>query len=165
MQGHPMSCTRSEQGFTLVEVMVAVAIIGVALPAFILSLLKQVDSVAYLRDKLEAQLIAENMMTELFIRNGLSGEVPRSEDGTQELASRKWYYETDFKEYPQEALKDVFAVEIKVWLKSDDLDVNTTEEKPLVTFYGALYKKQQKEAIQRPKIDEYPVKRHEKKGS
>ncbi len=148
---------QKQQGFTLIEVMVAVAIIGVALPALIMSLLGQVDSISYVRDKMEAQLVAENIMTELRIRNAMSGEVPKKEDGTKDMASRQWFWETDFKAYPQDELKDVYAAEVKVWLKTEGADVKTAEEKPLVIFYGALFKrKQDQQQITRPAPEKFP---------
>ncbi|MCY4045664.1 MAG: type II secretion system minor pseudopilin GspI [Cellvibrionales bacterium] len=153
-----------QQGFTLIEVMVAVAIIGVALPALIMSLLKQVDSIAYVRDKLEAQLVAENIMTELRIRNELTGEIPKKENGEKPMGERDWLWETDFKEYPQEELKGVFAIEIKVWLKDEGNDDPTREAKPQAIFYGALFKSE-KVPIKVPKPENAPGQKSKASGS
>ena len=54
-------------GFTLVEVMVALAVVAVALPALLMSLYQQVDSTAYLRDKSMAHMVAANKLAELRI--------------------------------------------------------------------------------------------------
>ena len=153
--GKRHSNKQAQQGFTLIEVMVAVAIIGVALPALIMSLLRQVDSIAYVRDKLESQLVAANIMTELRIRNELTGEIPKKEQGQKPMGEREWFFETDFKEYPQEELKGVYAVEIKVWLKKEDQDNPASDAKPATVFYGALFKVE-KITIKLPKVENAP---------
>ena len=56
------------RGFTLVEVMVALAVVAIALPALMISLYQQVDSTGYLRDKSLAHMVAANKLSELRIR-------------------------------------------------------------------------------------------------
>ncbi len=53
------------RGFTLVEVMVALAIVAIALPAVLMALYQQVDDTAYLRDKTMAQMVAANKLAEM----------------------------------------------------------------------------------------------------
>ena len=53
------------RGFTLIEVMVALAVVAIALPALLISLYQQVDSTAYLRDKSIAHMVAANKLVEL----------------------------------------------------------------------------------------------------
>jgi len=80
-------------GFTLVEVMVALAVVAVALPALLLTLDQQVDGTAYLRDKSLAQLVAANKLSELRLRAAATGTVLRGrESGELELAERTWYW-------------------------------------------------------------------------
>ena len=53
------------QGFTLVEVMVALVIVAVALPALVFTYLQQVDNAGYLRDKWLAGQVIENKWAEV----------------------------------------------------------------------------------------------------
>ena len=52
------------RGFTLVEVMVALAVVAVALPALLTTLYQQADDTAYLRDKALAHMVAANRLQE-----------------------------------------------------------------------------------------------------
>ncbi|MEY3007097.1 MAG: type secretion system protein GspI [Pseudomonadota bacterium] len=80
-------------GFTLVEVMVALAIVAIALPALVFAYLQYVDSTGYLRDKLLATQVVENKWAEVQLLNSeknfnLDGE----QRGQYELAERTWYW-------------------------------------------------------------------------
>ena len=57
----------SHGGFTLVEVMVALAVVAVALPALMVALYQQIDGTAYLQDKSLAHMVATNKLTEIRI--------------------------------------------------------------------------------------------------
>lgn len=94
--GRPLSfagAARAAAGFTLVEVMVALAVVAVALPALLFTLDQQIDGTAYLRDRSLAQLVAANKLSELRLRAAASGSVLRGrESGEVELAGRTWYW-------------------------------------------------------------------------
>ena len=82
-----------QAGFTLVEVMVALAIVAIALPALVFAYLQYVDSTGYLRDKLLATQVVENKWAEVQLLNAeknfnLDGE----QRGQYELAERTWYW-------------------------------------------------------------------------
>lgn len=82
-----------QTGFTLVEVMVALAIVAIALPALVFAYLQYVDNAGYLRDKLLATQVIENKWAEVQL---LSAEKNFNLDGEQrgqyELAERTWYW-------------------------------------------------------------------------
>jgi general secretion pathway protein I len=82
-----------QSGFTLVEVMVALAVVALALPALMFALYQQVDGTGYLRDKSLAQMVASNKLVELRLltaaRTGLFSGV---DSGVEELAGRQWHW-------------------------------------------------------------------------
>lgn len=85
--------TGKSRGFTLVEVMVALAVVAIALPALLLALSQQVDATAYLRDKSVAKLVAANKLVEIRLlararRSLLEGR----DSGVTEMGDREWYW-------------------------------------------------------------------------
>lgn len=84
------------RGFTLVEVLVALAIVALAVPALLFALDQQVDGTAYLRDKSLARLVASNKLTEMRLLADARGQLLRgSESGEERLAGRDWYWWLD----------------------------------------------------------------------
>ncbi len=78
-------------GFTLIEVLVAVAILGFTIPALMLLMMQQTDSAASIRDKTIAHWIAENKATELRLQHRLSGQLlNREQSDTIEMAANQW---------------------------------------------------------------------------
>ena len=55
---------RSDRGFTLIEVMVALAIVALALTAIAASMNQMIDSATTMRDRTYASWIAQNKITE-----------------------------------------------------------------------------------------------------
>jgi general secretion pathway protein I len=80
-------------GFTLVEVMVALAIVAIAVPALLFALFQQLDGTEYLRDRSIASWIATDRMSELRLVVAKQGAVPKGELlGETRLAERDWYW-------------------------------------------------------------------------
>jgi general secretion pathway protein I len=79
------------RGFTLVEVMVALAIVAFGLTALFATTTQTVQASSYLREKTLAQWIALNRITEA----RLEGEPPEDEDmsGEIEYAGESWRWE------------------------------------------------------------------------
>ena len=65
MRSNPLSRASRCRAFTLVEVMVALAVVAVAVPALLLTLSQQLDGTRYLQDRTQAQWIAANRLAEL----------------------------------------------------------------------------------------------------
>jgi general secretion pathway protein I len=82
-----------ERGFTLVEVMVALAVVAVAVPALLFTLDQQIDGTAYLRDRSLAQVVAVNRLAELRLAQRGAGAALRGESaGSEVMAGRDWYW-------------------------------------------------------------------------
>jgi len=109
-----------------VEVMVALAIVAIALPALLMALYQQVDDTAYLRDKTLAEMVAANQLAQIRLvvastRNLTTGK----DNGQVTLADRDWYWwaETKTTEVPQ-----YFRIDISVALEEEQ------REHPLYTL-------------------------------
>lgn len=80
-------------GFTLVEVMVALAVVAVAVPALLLTLFQQIDGTEYLRDRSMASWVAANRLGELRLVVAKGGGLPEGDlSGEARLAERDWYW-------------------------------------------------------------------------
>lgn len=79
-------------GFTLVEVLVAVAVLAIALSAVIAAMARQADNAGYLKQKTVALWVAHNRLAELQLQT----EPPAigRADGEVEMAGAKWRWET-----------------------------------------------------------------------
>lgn len=89
-----MTPERGNRGFTLVEVMVALAVVALALPALVMSLYQQVDGTGHLRDKSLAQVVAANKLAEIrLVSQARQSLLNGSESGNTELAGRQWSWQ------------------------------------------------------------------------
>ena len=121
---------RAFLGFTLVEVMVALAVVAVALPALLLTLSQQLDGLRYLEDRTHAQWVAANRLAELRLVAGAKGSLQTGRvSGTEELAGRSWYW---WSEGVETEVPGFFRYEIVV---SDQED---GEASPVHTLDGYL---------------------------
>ncbi|HYM29522.1 MAG TPA: type II secretion system minor pseudopilin GspI [Steroidobacteraceae bacterium] len=78
------------RGFTLIEVLVALAIVAIGMAAVLGSLSSSADTVSRLRDKTFAQWFAMNRIATL----RLSGQAPPTgkSNGDDDYAGRKWHW-------------------------------------------------------------------------
>jgi general secretion pathway protein I len=128
------------RGFTLVEVMVALAVVAVALPALLVSLNQQVDSTGYLRDKSMAHMVAANKLEEVRIMARARESLLQGRDsGTERMADRDWYWWLS--STPTEVAQ-FYRVEIDVGLSE------AQREQPLYTlvaFFSADLRSEQEQ--------------------
>lgn len=102
-------------GFTLIEVMLAMAVFSIAGIALLSAATNNARNIDYLEDKMFAnwvaanQLVASNLVKKWPPKNNLKGEV--------ELAGRAWFWRQ--KVLPTTD-KDMRAIVMEVRLKSDD---------------------------------------------
>lgn len=122
---------KAERGFTLIEVMVALMVIAIALPALLKALYQQVDGTAYLRDKSIAQWVASNKLTENRILLNRTDVLFRGErNGVQRMADRDWFWWSVSEPTPVE---DFYRIEVVVAAAEDRRDT------PLFTLVGYMY--------------------------
>ena len=105
-----------QQGLTLIEVLIALAIIAIALTAIIKSTSQDIRGTTYLQDKTIAMWVGQNVINET--RTGLlrlSGEEPVMQKTT--MLDRDWYWQASAIPTPNHRIKKirvrVFAHAIK----------------------------------------------------
>ena len=114
------------RGFTLVEVMVALAIVAIALPALLVAMYRQVDDTGYLRDKSLAAMVAANQLAQMRLVVASTRSLTAGKDnGNVTMADREWYWWIETTAQPQE---DLFRVQIDVALEE------TQRDQPLYTL-------------------------------
>ena len=105
------------RGFTLVEVMVALAIVAIAVPALLLALFQQLDGTEHLRDRSIASWVATDRLSELRLVVAKQGALPEGELlGETRLAERDWYW---WIEQQATEIPGFIRIEIKVSIEED----------------------------------------------
>ena len=81
----------SRHGFTLVEVLVALAVVSIALSTLLVTLQQQIDNSMYLRDKTLAKYVSTNKLSEFRLISSAGREMSLgTEFGSTEMAGRTW---------------------------------------------------------------------------
>ncbi|HXZ59667.1 MAG TPA: type II secretion system minor pseudopilin GspI [Steroidobacteraceae bacterium] len=78
------------RGFTLIEVLVALAIVTVGMAAVLGTVSSSADTEVYLRDKTFANWVALNQIAQVRVSGQLPA--PGKSDGDSEFAGRKWHW-------------------------------------------------------------------------
>ncbi|OUD14289.1 type II secretion system minor pseudopilin GspI [Thioflexithrix psekupsensis] len=79
-----------KNGFTLLEVLVALAVVAIALAAVIKALGQQVENQRYLQDRTLGQWVAHNVLTELQVKN--EWVAVGEKEGNTDMAQRSWFW-------------------------------------------------------------------------
>lgn len=105
-------------GFTLIEIVVALAVLAVAMGALISGMARYADNASYLREKTVALWVAHNRLVELEM-TPVWPTLGRS-DGDVEMAGAEWRWFVTVTESPDPAVR---RVDIRVQLKERAGDV------------------------------------------
>jgi len=104
----------ARNGFTLLEVLVALAIVAVALSAIIRATGLNASNALYLENKTFANWVAMNIMQETRLQATLPTESQRN--GSVEMAQREWFWKLKVSDTMEKSLK---RIEIQVKLDPD----------------------------------------------
>jgi general secretion pathway protein I len=117
------------RGFTLLEVVVALAIVTIGMAALLGALSSSTDTVSYLRDKTFAQWVALNQIATL----RLSGQQaqPGDSDGDTDYAGRTWHWR---QEVTATEVPGVVRIDVKV--RPKDLKVADEDSGWFTTVSG-----------------------------
>ena len=120
MMNRAISLNRlANKGFTLVEVMVALAIVAMALPALIMLVLTQIDGAAHIRNKTYAMWIAENELTRLNLLNNNKErfptfKLPEKDSGKTEMMGLEWQWQFETTKAEEIPVEGVLKLDIDV---------------------------------------------------
>jgi general secretion pathway protein I len=101
----PIPHSRLASGFTLIEVLIALAVVAIALLALTRAASVQVSSFDALRERTLAGWVAANVLTD----TRLAGAMPATgrSDGRVEFAGRSWRWEREVKATPTPAVRRI----------------------------------------------------------
>ncbi len=111
---------RANSGFTLIEVMVALAIVALSLTAVTASLSQMIDAAQTMRDRTYASWIAQNRITEL----RLAAVTPNvgATNGEVQYANAEWSWRTVVSET---GVDDLYRIDVSVSLAGSDDIIRT----------------------------------------
>ena len=102
------------QGFTLLEVLVALTIISLSLGALISTSGSHASSAGYLKQKTIAHWVAMNEITQLQVEKEWPGKGDTR--GSSQMAGAEWYWTRTVKETEDE---NALQVELRIYLDED----------------------------------------------
>lgn len=104
-----MPVINKHKGFTLIEVLIALVILAIALMAVVKATDTNIHNLDYLRDKTEAQWVADNVLANM--QAGLL-VVPQQtqQQGATTLLNRAWYWQASPEQQMNAAIKRINIV-------------------------------------------------------
>lgn len=103
-----------QRGFTLIEVLIALAVLTICMSALIQAGGTRADHVGYLRDRTLAHWIATDRVTEFRLAENWPAAGTR--EGETEMAGRTWSWQAEISETPEPAVR---RVEVAVGIGED----------------------------------------------
>ena len=124
---------RSTSGFTLIEVMVALLVLGIALPALMAQIVAQLDTSAHLCDRILASWVAKDQLQRLQLQlpadSGVYSVQGEALQGERLLAGRTWFWRMEQEATAMPGMvqhtvnagleADAVLVRVSSWLASD----------------------------------------------
>ncbi len=110
----------TSSGFTLIEVMVAMAIAALGLAAVAASVSQMIDAGTAMQQRTYASWIAQNKITEMRLEN-ITPDVSES-SGDTIYANREWTWQARISET---GVENLFRVDVQVGLAGGDENVRT----------------------------------------
>lgn len=117
---------RTGRGFTLLEVLIALAIVALSAGALLGTITSSASNVAYLHDKTLAEWVALNRLTEIRIARQMPP--PGKRTGNAEMGGMRWQWEEEITE--MELVKGLFRVDVRARPTGETVDDSRTVEKP-----------------------------------
>ncbi len=103
-----MSISRGTRGFTLLEVLIALAIVAMSVGALLGTVTSSASNVIYLKEKTLAEWVALNRLTEIRIDKNMPGTGKRT--GNALMGGQRWEWEEEVIELPIEGM---FRIDVR----------------------------------------------------
>lgn len=102
------------RGFTLIEVMVALAVVAMALPALLTLVMTQLDGTVAIREKTQAFWVAENELTRIRMQQRYidSMKLPETDKGAVVVGGMQWYWEMTREET---SMENFYRIDVLVY--------------------------------------------------
>lgn len=123
-----------QQGFTLIEVMVALFIVVVAISALMINSMAIIDSTAHLQSKTVAHWVALNQVELARLKNSKSNRLPTQESrGSEEMVGREWFWVLK----PVKTANDGF-VQIQLSVFDEEPSIGEQQDDAVITVMAML---------------------------
>jgi general secretion pathway protein I len=116
---------RSSRGFTLLEVLIALAIVAMSVGALLGTVTSSASNVIYLKEKTLAEWVALNRLTEIRIDPNMPGEGRRM--GSSVMGGMRWEWEEEVTELP---IKGMFRIDVRAHNTGETVDDTRPANKP-----------------------------------
>lgn len=123
---------KNQSGFTLVEVLIALAIVGIAMTAVIKATSQNIRSVSYLQTKTTALWVGQQVLNQARVGLLKVDSTSSNQKLTTELLGQEWYWELEEEETPNPQIKKLI---VKVFAN----ETTKEEDAPLVTLESYRY--------------------------
>lgn len=122
--------SHQSRGFTLLEVLVAVSIVGIAMGALISGFARYADQAGHIRQRTLATWVAHNRLNQLMIEPGWPDTGSR--EGEMEMGGADWRYRIEVRNTDDPALR---RIDLKVYAPGiKDIKVETPSVAYLTAF-------------------------------
>jgi general secretion pathway protein I len=114
-----------QRGFTLLEVLIALAIVALSVGALLGTVTSSASSISYLKDKTLAEWVALNRLTEIRIAKLMPD--PGKRTGSSEMAGMRWQWEEEVGELP---IKGMFRIDVRARPTGETVDDSREVDAP-----------------------------------
>ena len=114
-----------QRGFTLLEVLIALAIVALSVGALLGTVTSSGSSVSYLHDKTLAEWVALNRLTEIRTAKLMPDTGKRT--GNAEMGGMRWQWEEEVTELP---IKGMFRIDVRARPTGETVDDSRELDKP-----------------------------------